>query len=158
MCPPTATTAVSGSHRGPPDLQGERHGGTGRPTAAPAGQEQPVLSSPAGFGQGQMHREPPRLGDVVVCRQRERFSAGFVGQAVSLGCPKRKGELVGLRQENMRAGADRTFPAAILSAKLQPGSSAGLGLVLPLAGCPQGRAEAGMPGGEVGSGGCKEGR
>lgn len=53
----------------------------------------------------------------------------------------------------MRAGADGASPVAILSAELQPASSVGLGLVLPLAGRPQGRAEAGMPGGEVGSGG-----
>lgn len=32
--------------------------GTGRPTVAPAGQEQLVLSSPDGFGQGGMHGEP----------------------------------------------------------------------------------------------------
>lgn len=58
----------------------------------------------------------------------------------------------------MGAGVDGASPAAVLSTQLQPASSAGLGLVLPLTGCPQGQAEAGMPKGEVGSGGCGERR
>lgn len=58
----------------------------------------------------------------------------------------------------MGAGVDGASPAAVLSTQLQPASSVGLGLVLPLTGCPQGQAEAGMPKGEVGSAGCRERR
>lgn len=115
----------------PPLGEGEQLGGMGRAAAAPVGQEQLGLSFLAGFGQGRMRKSPTRLGDMVVCWQQEWFSAGFVGQAVLLGCP-RKGELVGLQQGNMRAGTDGASPAAVLSPKLQLGSSAVLGLVLPL--------------------------
>lgn len=153
MCPPAAPTAGSrapGSHKTSVcrELRGVGAApGKGRPSAAPAGQEL-GLSPLDCSGRGFLYRglRPP-------------WGCGCVEAAGGLWAlqPRRAGQRGRVSWEGWDRArrCKRRLSCGRSRCQATTGISCGIGVVLPLAGCPQGWAEAGMPKDELVSRGCR---